>query len=414
MVDIKNLISPKVYRYGLSITTQFYFCGIPFRLDTSSKCNFGCTYCFSSLRGGRRTSEAFNIDVLKFRKKLKNAFKKKSIGFDINTEMLSQRIPIHFGGVSEPFSDPVTSSLTKELLKILKEYNYPLVISTKNPAELLNDSYLKVLSDYKNIAIQVSISSPDNKFSKLVEPSAPSPEERVNCIQSLTKEGFYCIARVQPVFFSEINKVAQDLIPMLSSTGCSHVILEYLKLPVEKNNLSFNAMLNSINWDAYDFYKKNMCILVGREWLLPNKFKLENLQPIINSIHKRKLTYGAGDYGLHHLGDTDCCCGIDKLDGFNNWFKGNISNIIRKSRSNFLEFPEVLKFWFPKKSIKMYLNSNCRLGGDDHRIIRYLREKWNSPGTVNSPDSYLGINWNGVKDEFGNIIYEKNLKEVIY
>ena len=70
-------ISPfKTYRYSLSLTTQFYFCGIPFRLDTSSKCKFGCAYCYSDLRGGRRTSTVLYADVSKIRNKFERAFEK--------------------------------------------------------------------------------------------------------------------------------------------------------------------------------------------------------------------------------------------------------------------------------------------------------------------------------------------------
>ena len=50
------------YNYSLSLTSQFYFCGIPYRLDTKPKCELNCSYCFAMSRGGRRTETSLIAD----------------------------------------------------------------------------------------------------------------------------------------------------------------------------------------------------------------------------------------------------------------------------------------------------------------------------------------------------------------
>jgi len=40
------------YDYAVALTSQFYFCAIPFRLDISPSCSLGCAYCFHASRGG--------------------------------------------------------------------------------------------------------------------------------------------------------------------------------------------------------------------------------------------------------------------------------------------------------------------------------------------------------------------------
>ena len=396
------------YRYALALTSQFYFCGIPFRLDTSPKCPLNCLYCFAMSRGGRRTSSKLFADFNELERRLLKISEKSENIINATSEMLARKVPIHFGGISEPFSNDRTSKLSKKLLNILDKYNYPVVISTKNPRELIKEEIMLLLKKLKHVAVQISITTPDRKFSSIVEPNVQPPEERIRCIQILSKEGIHCICRLQPLFFTEISKISCNLIPMLSEAKCKHVIIEYLKLPVEKNISLFYTMLRYIKWDAYDFYKKKGAILVGREWLLPNNFKWENLQPIRDNIHKFGMTYGAGDYGLHHLGDTDCCCGIDKLEGFSNWLHGNFGYVIKNSRSNYIEFSEVEKHWFPQKSIKRVLNSKCRLSGNNHSILEYLKSKWNTPGTTNAPDAFWGVIWDGDYDEEGNCVYLKN------
>jgi DNA repair photolyase len=36
------------YSSPLSLTSQFYFCPVPLRLDTYSGCSHGCIYCFAN------------------------------------------------------------------------------------------------------------------------------------------------------------------------------------------------------------------------------------------------------------------------------------------------------------------------------------------------------------------------------
>ena len=119
------------------------------------------------------------------------------------------------------------------------------------------------------------------------------------------------------------------------------------------------------------------------------------------------MTYGAADYGLHHLGDTSCCCGIDQISGFGNWFKRNFANIIRGSTQKIVRFPLSGEEWYPKKSMKRIMNSKCRIEGQQQGLATYLKQKWNTPGTTNAPDSFLGVQWSGTNDSYGNCIYIK-------
>lgn len=394
------------YQYALSITSQFYFCGVPFRLDTSPKCSLNCLYCFAMSRGGRRTSNYLIANVDSVRRKMYKVFDNSASNLDVNGEMLLKRVPVHFGGISDPFANSLVSKTSKELLSLLNEYNFPVIISTKNTNAFMEDKTMELLKEIKYLTVQISLSTLNRKVAEEIEPNAPSPEERIKCIQTLSKENIYTVVRLQPLFLPWTEKIAEELIPLLSSVGCKHVIIEHLKLPVEKNISLIGKMFTAAKWDGYEFYKKNNAKLIGREWILPDSLRWENLQQLIYAIHKYGMTYGSGDYGLNHLGDTDCCCGIDKLTGFSNWFKSNFSNVIRHASSNYIKFEEVTKYWLPDGSIKRTINSNCRLN-DDNSLRAYLRKKWNSPGTVNAPDAFLGISWAGDYDEEGNCIYFK-------
>lgn len=399
-----NMHDHTKYRYALSPTSQFYFCGLPLRLDTTPKCTLNCLYCFAMSRGGRRSSRKLIANPDSINRKLIRSQDDNAQGKDVVEEMLSRHVPIHFEGVSDPFSNASVTATTREILIHLSNYDYPVVISTKNTDSLLEYETMRIITKMNNIAIQISFTSLDLERTRIVEPRVPSITARLQCVDILSREGIYVIARLQPLFPSFESEAAEELIPRLNRSGCKHVTVEYLKLPVEKNISLTKSMFDALNWDGYDFYRRNGAQLIGREWILPNEYKWERLQPLVECIQKYGMTYGSADYGLNHMGDTDCCCGIDGLPGFNNWFKGNFSNIIRHTESERLTFDHVEDNWFPRGSVKMYMNSNCRLNGNND-ILSYLLSKWNSPGTVNAPDSFLGITWNGDHDVKGNCIY---------
>jgi len=394
------------YKYSLSVTSQFYFCGIPFRLDTTPKCDLGCLYCFAMSKGGRKTSQYQIANPLTIRRKLDRAFSMHPARLDIAGQMLRHRVPIHFGGVSDPFCSPTTSQASRRLLKHLAEHNYPTIISTKQTDELTKESTLSALQCMANLAVQISFSVLEPELTSKIEPLVPSPCDRLRAVKTLTDLGIPVIIRLQPLLPEMTRHAEKTLIPAVAEAGARHVIVEFLKIPVEKN-VSWIDQLYIETGHRYDeLYHRMGARLVGREWLLPNEYKWEALQPLIYAIHQSGMTYGAGDYAIHHLGDTRCCCGIDDLPGFRNWFQGNFANVIRESPDEHIGFDQLRSHWFPDKSIRRILNSNSRID-QKTAMLEYLQVKWNSPGTTNAPDAFLGVTWKGEYDDQENCVYRK-------
>ena len=114
------------YEYAMSLTSQFYFCGVPFRLDTAPKCSLNCAYCFAMARGGRRTSTQLLANVDKLKRLFESVFEKRD-GSGLKSEMLLRRAPVHFGGLSDPFSNLTTALISKKILSILAYYDYPVI-----------------------------------------------------------------------------------------------------------------------------------------------------------------------------------------------------------------------------------------------------------------------------------------------
>ena len=119
-------------------------CSLPMTLDTYSNCSFGCVYCFSQYqRGTGSTKEAYlsksvrSINVEKVKRILSGQDKDSQF-----YEYVKDRRPIQFGGLSDQFDGYERKyGKTYELLKFLKEINYPICFSTKSAWVFFNDKY---------------------------------------------------------------------------------------------------------------------------------------------------------------------------------------------------------------------------------------------------------------------------------
>ena len=191
----------KLYTYCLGLTQQFRFCGNSFRADTYQGCDFGCKYCFANYRGAigvlrknnEKTSVPCDLDV--FKKYLSGK------GSGMTQELINNKIPIHLGGMSDPFQKcEFELRATFEFLKIFKEY--PVSISTKTA--YLPEDYFQILNP-KYHTFQVSLFTDNEETIRKYELNTPTAKERIEFIKELKRRGFWVSVRIQPLINVDDN-----------------------------------------------------------------------------------------------------------------------------------------------------------------------------------------------------------------
>ena len=398
------------YSTPLGLTSQFSFCGLPFRMDTYAGCALSCSYCFARLRGGNADTNKIRVaNSDQIITKFKNANNKPNSNTSVISEFIRNKTPLHLGGMSDPFQ-PIEEKYetTYKVLEYLCKINYPIVISTKSTL-IGKQKYLDLLKTNPNIVVQFSFSTTDDKTSLVVEPYSFKPSEILKTIDLLSKSKIKTTIRWQP-YIPQVSESFDEFISRVSSVGARHLGFEHLKLPLEKNNILWKRLISNLDFNILEFYKSEGAISDGRELILPAKYKIKNALEVKSICHRNNLTFGSADNEIQYLSDNDCCCsGVDQFEGFENWNKFQISYAIKKSKGNLISFDLIEDEWFPKGAVDKHLNSKSRIQNNTmtHNSVKnYILDRWENLKSPFNPINFLDIEYNGLKDKNGIKIYE--------
>ena len=323
-----------LYNHPYGVTQQFRHCGNPFRIDTYRGCNFGCTYCFAynraSLEIKNQVANMKHIERL-----FERAFDENEDTKNLSVECLQHRVPLHLGGLADPFQTrEFEYHCTLDLIKLTKKYNYPMIISTKTAS--LPEEYFEYL-DPNIHAFQISLFSDNAELVRKYEHNTPTPQERIDFMKLLRSKGFWVSCRIQPLV--DIDS-AVSLVENISNF-VNYITVEHLKISADNKKMA-NFLFKMNKYEPSDY------ICTGRSYELKTEIKKENVDKL-KAVSKCPI--GCGDNDLHEYSDSNNCCGIDTInENFNGWLKYNSMNI-RKTNSR--------DYWCPKSKCHSCFNSDC-------------------------------------------------------
>lgn len=279
----------------LDCGSQCLVCSVPVRFDTYKGCSHGCSYCFVKRKTDINETTAKNA-----LKSLEDFIQGKR---NIVTGWADWNIPLHFGGMSDPFQ-PLEQKhkLTLKALEIFAKYNYPFIISTKNPVLAAQKDYFDVLKQC-NVVFQISMLSP--KYDEL-EKGAPTFNERLDAINTLKKCTKRIIIRAQP-YTPNVKLDILTNIKNFKDAGAYGITIEALKFNKTAPNL----------------------VKVGADYCFKTELLKKDYLDIKAECKKREFAFFCAENRLRHLGDGLDCCGFGGVEGF----KGNDYNVIHLKAS---------------------------------------------------------------------------------
>jgi hypothetical protein len=319
--------------------------------------------------------------------------------------MLDEGIPIHFGGMADPFGRAQeTQAVTRELLGALADYRQATVISTKGLTR--NTEHYETLRRGRFV-VQFSFSTLDSRLAQQIEVGLPPPHERLEAMADLAALGIPVTARLQPLL-PGLATDARDLIDAFAGHGARHVGVEHLKLPLEQGFNGTDQLSRRLGRDLRAEYVSLGAKRVGREYVLPASERLSTILDLRDYVHRRGMRFGAADTDLLLLSDGSCCCSGTDLLGLEMYHRYTYVEAVRLSPPDRITFGSLSSVQPPPGTISRFVNSRSRIQGSDRRgadIAAYVRRNWNGRPNGPAPGMLWGVEATGEVDAEGLRVY---------
>jgi len=162
--------------------------GFRYNMNLYRGCQHGCIYCDSR-------SSCYQLGDLSDIRIKENAL------LILEKELKSKREKgtIGFGSMNDPYM-PVErkEELTRKALQLALRYRFPVHIITKSNLVVRDIDILKEISKIY-AAISITITTSDDRLSRIIEPNSPSSSERFDAIKQLSEAGIYAGITLMPV-----------------------------------------------------------------------------------------------------------------------------------------------------------------------------------------------------------------------
>ena len=394
-------------------TNEIADCSLPVTFDTYSNCSFGCVYCFSQYqRGlGKGKEKYFAKEVKSVNpEKIRQMFMlERMTQF---TPWIAAHRPIQWGGLSDQFDEFERKyGVTLEILKTMKQLNYPICFSTKSAWVFHDPRYTSLFEGQDNWNMKFSIITLDEKNARRIEQGVPSPAKRLEAMRRYTqmnKGG--ATLRLRPFIMGVSSRDYKDLIVAAHDAGATAVTTEFFCLETRSLHARKNYEIISecAGFDIFDFYKKYSS---GSGYLrLNRKIKEKYIMEMDSLCEKLGMRFYVSDAHFKEACDNSCCCALP--EGWD-YSRGNFSYALQLAKKNgvvhFSEIDADMDFLnFPWTKAEGYnTNSIERRAKFEFMTMRdYLRYLWNNPYAGQSPyHLFEGVMKPGGRDEDGDIIY---------
>jgi len=197
-------------------------------------CEHGCVYCFA------RPSHAY-LDLspgLDFESRL---FAKPDAATLLANELAKpgyKPAPIALG-VNTDAWQPIERKygITRELLKVLKEFGHPVSMITKSALIERDIDLLAPMAERGLVQVMVSVTSLDRELSRRMEPRAAAPHRRLQTIRTLRDAGIPVGVLVAPIIPVLNDSELESILAAVAEAGAMTAGYVMLRLPHEVKDL---------------------------------------------------------------------------------------------------------------------------------------------------------------------------------
>jgi DNA repair photolyase len=204
-------------------------------------CEHGCPYCYARPSHAMlNLSPGLDFETQLFAKT--NAAELLALALRARNYKPSA---INFGANTDPYQ-PIEKKreITRACIEVLAQANHPLTIVTKNAMVTRDIDLLAPMAEKKLVQVFVSITQLDNDLTRILEPRASSPDNRLRAIEQLSAAGIPTSVLIAPVIPFINDEWLERVLEAARQAGAVTAGYGILRLPLEVSSI-FQAWLNT-------------------------------------------------------------------------------------------------------------------------------------------------------------------------
>ena len=204
--------------------------GVDYNMNLYRGCSHGCIYCDSR-------SDCYhieNFDIVKGKENMLHI---------LENELSKKRLKgiVGIGAMSDTYNPiEIKYKQTRGALQLISKYSFGVSIDTKSNLILRDIDLLKEINSKNNVIIKFTITTPDDKLSKIIEPNVCVSSKRLEAIKTLNDNGIFAGIMMNPVlpFITDKEEDIKKLVRIASRNGAKF-IHTYMGMTLRENQRAY-------------------------------------------------------------------------------------------------------------------------------------------------------------------------------
>ena len=203
--------------------------GIDYNMNLYRGCPHGCIYCDSR----SNCYHIDNFDVPKCKENALNILEKELIK--------NKRGVVGIGSMSDTYNpQELKYEQTRGALKLIKKYKYGVSIDTKSDLILRDLDLLKDINTINNVIVKVTITTPYDDLSIIIEPNVCVSSKRFKIVKTLSENDIFVGIMMNPVlpFITDKEEDIKKLVKLAHENGAKF-IQTYMGMTLRENQRDY-------------------------------------------------------------------------------------------------------------------------------------------------------------------------------
>ena len=208
-----ELIKAKTLLTKFKESSNWY--GIDYNMNLYRGCSHGCIYCDSR----SNCYHIDNFDIVKGKENALSILERELAG-------KKQKGVIGIGAMSDTYN-PMEAEyeLTRGALKLIEKYGFGVSIDTKSDLVLRDLDLLKRINKKSDVIVKLTITTPKDDLSKIIEPGVCTSSKRLNAVKELSDNGIFSGIMMNPTlpFITDKPEDIRQLVYLAHKNGAKFI-----------------------------------------------------------------------------------------------------------------------------------------------------------------------------------------------